>query len=97
MLGSIAEEVASEADRAAAGMLGRFGRDALVVVLHARRRADNLGFAAEALAWRRIHAAIAARLEAQADRAWLEGRPTRSALSTMILSQVRRGSDPVTP
>ena len=83
MLDGVADEVAIEADRAAAAILRRFGRDALVIVLHARQRADNLGLAAEALAWRRIHAAIGARLEAQADQAWIEGRPARSALRTM--------------
>jgi hypothetical protein len=92
MLHSVADEVAVEADRAAAGILRRFGRDALVIVLHARRRADSLGLAAEALAWRRVQAAIAAQLEVQADRAWIEGRPTRSALSTMTwLLQSRPG------
>jgi hypothetical protein len=79
----IADEVAVEADSAAERLLRRFGRDALLIAVHARHRAKNLGLKAEASAWRRIHEAIAAKLETQADQAWIAGQPARSRLHNL--------------
>ena len=78
-----AEQLAKEAEKAAASLFVRFGRDAMHVAMQNRQRARMTGRLTEACAWRTIQKSIAELIEREADRAYRDRLPVRTALGDL--------------